>query len=491
VADLWSWRRWRPAVGAAAAIAAIAVLGALILPARGHLGSSTIGLILIIPVVVGVAVGGWSAGVVAIAVGFLSYDYLFIRPYYTLAGLNYRDWVTLGVYVVVMLIVARVVSQLQGAQVQARRRADDARHLLEVSDLLIGDKALRELLSTVVKTVQVEFRLSSAALLLPLGEKLTIAAQAGEPLPPAALGRASGTRVPSAPIALAGLSGLRALPLATAERSVGMLLLDGPPLSPTDQQMLTTYANHAALAVERAQLREQALQSRVLREVDSWRRALLTSVAHDLRTPLASIKAALSDLGDRSVLLSEADRSDLVVTAEEETDRLTRMVKNLLDMYRIEAGTRRLVQERAVLLDLVDEALEAVQGRLEDRPVAVEVDSQLMVSVDRALVVRVLVNLLENTARYTPNRTPIAIRARRQLGWVELELVDQGPGLSPERMATAFSPVPDSRGESQSLEPSGVGLVICKAFIEATGGRISARPGPQGGLQLDIVLPAA
>ena len=115
MADLWNWPRWRRAAGAAAAIAAIAVLATLMLPARAYLGSSTIGLILIIPVVVGVAIGGWSAGVVSIAVGFLSYDYLFIRPYYTLAVSNYGDWVTLGVYVVVMLIGARVVSQLQVA----------------------------------------------------------------------------------------------------------------------------------------------------------------------------------------------------------------------------------------------------------------------------------------------------------------------------------------------------------------------------------------
>ncbi|MGB6771473.1 MAG: ATP-binding protein, partial [Candidatus Dormiibacterota bacterium] len=278
---------------------------------------------------------------------------------------------------------------------------------------------------------------------------------------------------------------------ATAARPVGVLMLVGPALSATDHQLLTTYANHAALAVERAQLREEALQSRVLGEVDNWRRALLASVAHDLRTPLASIKAALSDLADSSVALSEGDRVELLITAEEETDRLTRMVKNLLDMYRIEAGMRRLVKVPTALRELVDEALEGVQGLLQDRPVAVEVDSQLMVSVDRALVVRVLVNLLENASRYTPNHTPIAIRARHQAGRVQLEVVDQGPGLSPERLATAFSPVPETRGESRSPEPSGVGLVICKAFIEATGGRISARSGPQGGLQLDIVLPAA
>lgn len=491
MADLWNWRSRRWLTGSVAAVVALALLTAVVLPARAQLGPGTTGFILIIPVVVGVALGGWAAGLLAIAVGFLCYDFLFVRPYGTLAMSGYRDWVTLGVYVVVMLIVARVVSAPQQARVQARRRADDARHLLEVTDLLIGDKPLNELLSTVVSTVRSEFRLSSAALLLPLGEQLTVAAQAGDPLPAEVLSGGIRTGALSMPVALPGLGGLRALPLSTAERPVGVLMLAGPPLSATDQQLLTTYANHAALAVERAQLREQALQSRVLEEIDSWRRALLASVAHDLRTPLASIKAALSDLADPSVALSQADRGELLFTAEEETDRLTRMVKNLLDMYRIEAGMRRLVKAPTALLDLVDEALEAMQGVLEDRPVAVEVDSQLMVSVDRALVVRVLVNLLENAARHTPNHTPIAIRARHQAGRVELEVVDQGPGLSPERLATAFSPVPETRGESQSPEPSGVGLVICKAFIEATGGRISARSGPQGGLQLDIVLPAA
>jgi two-component system, OmpR family, sensor histidine kinase KdpD len=491
LADLWNWRSHRWLSGSLAAVVAIAVLAALMLPARAHLGPSTAGLILIIPVVVGVAIGGWSAGVLAVVAGFLCYDFFFIRPYGTMAVSSYRDWLTLGVYVVVMLIVARVVSALQQARGQARRREEDARHLLEVSDLLIGDKPLQELLSTVVSTVRLEFRLSSAALLLPLGEHLTVAAQAGDPLPEEVLSGGFLTGSLSTTLALAGLGGLRALPLATAERPVGVLMLAGPPLSATDHQLLTTYANHAALAVERAQLRDQALQSRVLGEVDSWRRALLASVAHDLRTPLASIKAALSDLGDSEVSLSESDRGELLATAEEETDRLTRMVKNLLDMYRIEAGMRRLVKVPTALRELIDEALAAMQGRLEDRPVSVEVDRELMVSVDRALVVRVLVNLLENASRYTPNRTPVAIRARHHADRVELEVVDQGPGLSPERLATAFSPVPESRGESRSPEPSGVGLVICKAFIEATGGRISARSGPHGGLQLDIVLPAA
>ncbi|HVB14670.1 MAG TPA: ATP-binding protein [Candidatus Dormibacteraeota bacterium] len=479
----------RPAAGVVAALAVTAILATLMLPARAQLGATTSGMVLIIPVVVGVAIGGWVAGVVAIAAGFLCYDFLFIRPYNTLAVSNDRDWITLGVYVVVMLIVSRVVFALQQARGQARRRANDARHLLEVSDLLIGDKPLEELLGTVVRTVHSEFRLSSVALLLPVGEKLAIAAQSGEPLPEEALRGGTLTGVPATPLALAGLGGLRTLPLATAERAVGVLLLTGPPLAATDQQLLTTYANHAALAVERAQLREQALQSRLLGEVDNWRRALLGSVAHDLRTPLASIKAALSDLVDPSVPLLPEDRQELLVTAEGETDRLTRLVMNLLDMYRIEAGMRRLVTASASLRELVDEALEAMRGPLAARPVAVDVAASLKVMVDCALVVRVLVNLLENAARHTPDQTPIAVRARRQASWVELEVEDAGPGLSAERLATIFSPVPDSGELSGS--PSGVGLVICKAFIEASGGRINARSGSQGGLQLDILLPAA
>ncbi|HEY6537976.1 MAG TPA: DUF4118 domain-containing protein [Candidatus Dormibacteraeota bacterium] len=484
-----SWRGQRPAKGIAASLLLTAVVAAVMFPVRTAVGVPTSGLVLIVPVVAGVALGGWVVGVVAIAAGFLAYDFLFIPPYGTLDVSNYHDWVTLAVYVVVMLIVSRVVFALQQARGQARRRADDARHLLEVSDLLIGDKELGALLGTVVRTVQREFHLSSVALLLPSGAELTVAAQAGDPLPPAAIPGGNLVRSPSTPIALAGLSGLRTLPLATAERSIGVLLLVGPALSATDQQLLGTYANHAALAVERAQLREQALQNRVLGEVDSWRRALLGSVAHDLRTPLASIKAALSDLGNPSVPLTPGDRRVLLGTAEEETDRLTRLVKNLLDMYRIEAGMRRLTTAPATLLELVEEALEAIQGQLGSRLVEVDVSPSFRVQVDRALVVRVLVNLLENAARHTPQETPVAIRGRRLAEWVELAVEDRGPGLSRERLATVFNPAPEADGAWSTS--GGVGLIICKVFIEASGGRISARSGTKGGLELDILLPAA
>jgi two-component system sensor histidine kinase KdpD len=477
--------------GIAASVALTALLGLLMLPVRAHLGTATSGMVLVIPVVVGVSLGGWVAGVVAVAVGFLAYDFFFIRPYTTLAVSSYTDWITLAVYAAVMLVVARVVFALQQTRAQARRQADDTSQLLEVSDLLIGDKALGELLAVVVETLQHEFRLTSAAVLLPAGGRLSVAALAGEPLPAAVLGDGLATEPPSSRMALAGRAGLRTMPLATAERPIGVLLLSGPALSPSEQRLLTTYANHAALAVERAQLREQALRSRVLAEVDSWRRALLGSVAHDLRTPLASIKAALSDLGDASIVLSPADRHELLATAEDETDRLTRLVTNLLDMYRIDAGTKRLARESVSVAGLVDEAVEAMRGRLNGLPLTVEIESSLHVMVDRALIVRVLVNLLENAVRHTPQGTPVTIRARRGDAWAELQFVDQGPGLPPARLAALFGGAPTTGGVDGTRGQDGVGLAICQAFVSANGGRISAEPGPLGGLQLNLLLPPA
>jgi two-component system sensor histidine kinase KdpD len=487
VNQLWG----RPTAGIAASIALTAVLGLLMFPVRAHLGTATSGLVLVIPVVVGVSMGGWVAGVVAVAVGFLTYDFFFIRPYTTMAVSSYSDWLTLAVYVAVMLVVARVVFALQQTRAQARHQAEDTSQLLEVSDLLIEDKTLGELLGAVVNTVQHEFHLTSAAVLLPADDRLSVVALAGEPLPPAVLGDGLTTVPPASRMALAGRTGLRTLPLATAERPIGVLLLAGPALSPSEQRLLTTYANHAALAVERAQLKEQALRSQVLTEMDGWRRALLASVAHDLRTPLASIKAALSDLGDASLVFSAPDRRDLLATAESETDRLTRLVTNLLDMYRIEAGAKRLVRGSVAVAELVDEAVAAMRGRLNSNPLTVEIESTLHVLVDRALIVQVLVNLLENAARHTPKGTPVAVSAHRGDSWAELQFVDQGPGLPPARLAALFGPAPTTGGAGGSWEPGGVGLAICAAFVTASGGLISARAGPQGGLQVDLLLPPA
>jgi len=477
-------------LGLLATLALTAVLVAALLPLRGHLDAATPALVLAIPVVVGVAVGGFPVGVVGVGVGFLTYDALFIPPYGTLDVSAAQDWVALGVYAVVMLVVSRVVAALRRARAESRAGEADTRRLFEVSDLLIGDRPLADLLRQVAETVCSGFGLAGAALLLPRDDRLAVAAQAGEPLPEGALGGRLAPDATGTPIARMGQAGVRALPLVTAAQPVGLLVIQGRALAAHDQRLLAIYANHAALAVERGRLREEALQSRVLAEVDGWRRALLGSVAHDLRTPLASIKAAVSDLGDPTLPLTAAERQELLATVEGETDRLTRLLTSLLDVHRIEAGTLRVDRRCEPLLDIALEALDMLRGRLADHAVTVDIPPDVAVEVDHTLTVQALANLLDNAARHTPKGTTVVLSARAGRPFVELALADQGPGVEPDRLRRYFDGPRSAPDRSGSAIGAGVGLTIARTFVEVQGGRIAAGRGPAGGLRLRLQLPA-
>ena len=171
-----------------------------------------------------------------------------------------------------------------------------------------------------------------------------------------------------------------------------------------DRALLGTYANHAALAIERAQLRDQALRADLLQEVDEWRAALVGTVAHDLRTPLASIKVAVSDLREPGIVLGEAARRDLLETIEEQTDRLTRLVSTVLDLWRLEAGARRPKREPVVVDDLIDEAAALVESSLDASRLRRVIAPDLPpLEVDPTLIAQALANLLENAARHSPS----------------------------------------------------------------------------------------
>ncbi len=474
--------------GLVAAAGLTGVLGAVLVPARPHLIGAVPALVLVIPVVAGVAMGGLPVGVFGVAVAFTAYDLLFVRPFGSVAAANPQDWVVLGVYAVVMLVTARLVASLRAVQADARHGERATRRLFEVSDLLIGDQPLGDLLQEVAETVLGGFGLTSCAVLLPHGDQLSVAAHVGEPLP---AGTAASLARPAAgtPLAQIGRDGLRTLPLVTATGPVGLLVLRGRALGARDQRLLALYANHAALAVERSRLREQALRLGVLAETDRWRRTLLTSVAHDLRTPLASIKAAVSDLADPLAPLGEQDRRELLATVEGETDRLSQLLANLLDVHRIEAGTRRLERRDELLLDLALEAVQAVGPRLETHPLAVEIPPGLAVTVDHTLAVQAFANLLDNAARHTPVGTRVRLSARARADRVDVALDDEGPGIPPDRLARLF----DGAGPAVGGPAigAGVGLTIARSFIEVQGGRIAAGRAPGGGLRLSLSLPAA
>jgi two-component system sensor histidine kinase KdpD len=334
------------------------------------------------------------------------------------------------------------------------------------------------------------FDVPGVALLLPTEGPVAVAASAGEPLSGQELGQldpGSGipVRVGTAP---GGPGEMRTIALSAAGRPVGMLVLRGVPGSGEDRALLGAFANHAALALERTQLREQAMRSELLQEVDRLRRALIGAVSHDLRTPLASMKVASSVLLDPAIVLSDADASELHGLIDVQTDRLTRLVTSLLDLTRYQAGVLEVRRTPSSVLDLVGESVALVRPTLGDRTVEVDLSDTLPpVAVDRLLIGQVLANLLDNADRFGPAGSPLIVSGEVRGGRVALSVTDRGPGVPPTERESVFEGFVrhDTGGRA------GLGLTIAQTFVEAHSERIWVEDVPGGGARFVFTMPVA
>jgi two-component system, OmpR family, sensor histidine kinase KdpD len=481
----------RTVIGTAAALASMAVLTAAMIPLRSHLSIATTALVLVVPVVIGVVCGGFAAGALSVAAGFLVYDFFFIPPYLTLWVGAPQNWAALGVYAAVMLPVAHVVGGMNTARAKARRQEKEIRELFEVSDLLVEEKPLDELLSVIVTTLADVFASPQVALFLPRDGRLEVAASAGDPLtqqelrqvlpPPGELGGGGAQS--------SGPGGLFVLALAAAGRPVGLLVLSGAAAARHEREPLLLFANQIALAVERAQLREQALRSRVTEEMAQLARTLVAAVSHDLRTPLASIKASSSTLADAELDISPEASRRLAALIDTQADRLADLVQNLLDMSRIQAGVLRPRRTVASLPSLITGIVSDLAPALRGYAVRVELPDDLPpVDADLVLVSRVLTNLLENAIRHGPKNSAITISsALATPEAIRVCVTDQGPGISPDRRREIFQLFARRPGDAGA----GLGLTIARTFIEAHGQRIWVEDAPDGGARFCFTLPVA
>jgi two-component system sensor histidine kinase KdpD len=426
----------------------------------------------VVPVVAGVAAGGFPAGLVTTATCFLAYDYIFIPPYYTLYVSRAEDWVALVVYGVVMVLVAQVVARANAARAEAQRRAAEVRRLFDLSELLVRESSGEELLDNIVNAVKVAFDLEGAALLLPEEGHLALVASAGAPL---SEDEARHLSVSSAvPVSLGlrdrSAQGLQAVALAVSGRAIGLLALRGASGARKQRELLGAFANHLALALERAGLREEAVRARLLGEVDTLRRALVSAVSHDLRTPLATIKVSASALLESGEDLSPGDVKELAELVDAQADRLDRLVSNLLDMTRIQSGALELRREPVAVGDLVDEALLVLGHADGPRSVRWRAPEDLpAVDVDPVLVRQVLANLIDNALRHSPPGKLVTVSARPAgEGKVEVAVTDQGPGVPPPERVRIFQMF--NRREAGGR--GGLGLAIAHAFLDAHGERI-------------------
>jgi two-component system, OmpR family, sensor histidine kinase KdpD len=481
----------RTLLGLAAALASMVVLTGAMLPLRASLSVATTALILVVPVVIGVVIGGFAAGVLSVVAGFLVYDFFFIKPYLTLWVGAPQNWVALGVYVAVMLPVARVVAGMNTARAKELRQGRELRQLFELSDLLVEDKPLDALLSVIVTALADVFSARQVALFLPLGPvdgRLDLVSSAGEPLTaeqlrdvvpePGAATRHSQER-----------NGLLVLALTASGRPVGLLALSADAAARHEREPLLLFANQIALAVERAQLREQALRTRVNEEMARLAKTLVAAVAHDLRAPLASIKASSSTLSDAELDISPDSRQHLAALIDVHADRLADLVQNLLDMSRIQAGVLTPRFTVTTLSKLVSAVVADPPPAWHGHDVRVELPDELPpIDADLVLTSRVLVNLIDNAVRHSPVGAPVVIRAAAvPPGVIELSVTDQGPGVDPGRRDEIFGLFARRAGDAGA----GLGLTIAKTFVEAHGQRIWVEDAPGGGARFCFTLPVA
>jgi two-component system sensor histidine kinase KdpD len=479
----------RSRIGSIIGVLAAVAVGSAMLPIRSHLSIATAALVLVIPVVAGVAIGGWTSGLVSVLAGFVIYDYAFVPPYNTLTVGSLQNWAALGVYVFVMVVVARLVTHLRDAQEAATSREVTAQHLLDLSEMLLTQTPT--LPRSVVEAVRDLFDIEGVALLQTVAGELEVVASAGTSVTREELSRIRPRAQLPVPLSTgSSVDTIQTLALASSGRPIGLLALRNAPNTRAVREALPILANHLAIALERGMLRERIHHAELLEEIDRLRQALVGAVSHDLRTPLATIKVASSTLVESMDGLSRADLDELSGLIDQQADRLTRLVNNLLDMTRIQSGALEVRPTQTTIANLVDEATTSLRSALGDREIKVIAPNDLPpVNADPLLIGQVLANLLDNANRHAPPGTPITVDVEVPPigGLMRVAVTDEGDGVPLAEREAVFETFVrfDTGGRS------GLGLAISKAFIEAHGNRIWVEDGPTGGARFVFTLPLA
>jgi two-component system sensor histidine kinase KdpD len=428
-----------------------------------------------------------------------AFDFFFVPPYFTFAVSDTEYLVTFAVMLVVALVISGLAVRIRAQAESARERERRMAALYAMSRELASTRGVDRLLEVAVRHIAEVFRTRVVVLLPQPDGRLAPGEGAAAQFPMDASelavsqwvhehGQVAGQGTDTLP----GASGLY-LPLTGSRGTVGVLgLRPQDPRSlraPEQLHQLETFASQTALAIERARLAEEAEQAQVRAETERLRNSLLSSVSHDLRTPLASITGAASTLLEGESRLDAGTRRDLLEALHEEADRLNRLVQNLLEMTRLESGALQLHTEWHSVEEVVGAALGRFGKALARRPVTTRVPADLpLVPMDDVLIEQVLINLVDNVLKYTPAESPVEVSAEDTGTAVLVEVADRGPGLPPGEERRIFEKF--HRAEAtRSVRGAGLGLAICQGIVRAHGGRIWAENRPGGGIAIRFTLP--
>lgn len=440
---------------------------------------------------------GRGPSVLASVLSVAAFDFFFIPPYFTFAVSDTQYLITFAVMLVVALVISGLAVRIRRQAELAREREKRTAVLYAMSRDLAQHRGAETLANIAAQHLRDVFDSQVAIFLADAGNRLVL--QRGEQLffefDPKEAGVAQWVfehrkRAGLGSDTLPGSSTLY-LPLVAPTAPLGVIAVRPKRPErfedPEQLHLLDSLVNQIALAIERARLADQAQHAHVMAETERTRNAILSSVSHDLRTPLATITGAASTLLQRLGTLDESSRQLLQAICNQ-ADRLDRLVRNLLDMTRLEAGAIQLRKEWHPLEEIVGSALERLEGRMNGHRIQTTFPADLpLVRLDGVLIEQVLINLLENALKFATEGSPIEVCASVKEGAVLVEVADRGPGLPKGEEEMIFGKF--YRGKPAREGGVGLGLTICRGIIEAHGGRIWAENRPGGGAVFRFTLP--
>jgi two-component system sensor histidine kinase KdpD len=483
--------------GYAAGVAITLVAAVVAWFSFGRRELADVAMTLLLGVVVVAMRFGHGPSLAAAVTSVLTYDFFFVPPYLSFAVSDFSHIVTFGVMFFVAVVISSLTKRIRDQADAARSRELRTATLFTLSRELSTAASREALLETATRHVHEVFGVQVVALLPGSSGSLETAPDDTAALTDNDRGVADWAWTHQKP-AGAGTDTLPMarglfLPLRGSRERVGMLALfagsEAPRWDdPDERQLLHTIAGLVGSAIERTQLSEEARRAALRVETEQLRNALLSSVSHDLRTPLGVVTGATSALLEESGPKDEAQRRELLRTAHGEALRLNRLVGNLLDMTRLEAGALKVQKDAQPIEEVVGAALNRVDDRLRGREVETHLPEDLpLVPLDPVLIEQVLINLLENATKYTPQGSPIEIAVRAFDGEVRVEVNDRGPGVSKVDAPRIF----DKFYRAREVEGGGVGLglTISNGIVTAHGGRMWVEERPGGGASFRFTLP--
>ncbi len=444
------------------AIGLVAVTTASFYIMRDALDTSLIALLLLIPVGLSTALWGLGPGITAAMSVFLSFNYFFIPPYYTLTVHRPSDVVVLLVFLFVAVVISQLVGRAQAGLAAATAREREATQLYELSTALSGVHGDQTIVHILIEYIQAIFAGECVKIEVasPQSFSLQLPADAAPPARPSEL----------------------TLPIQAVRGVIGEIHVwrTAPAISSSERRLLQTFASQGALALERAALVQAESRAKVLEESDRFKSSLLSSVSHELRTPLATIKAAASSLRGGQVGWDSPARPELLAAIDDETDHLNILVGNLLDMSRIESGALKPQKQWNILREIVESVLTRMRRLAESHQLEIDIPEDFpLVPVDFVQMEQVFTNLISNSLKYAPANTLICIHAEAQGDKVFVRVSNEGPQVPPEHIDRIFDKFYRITAADR-VTGTGLGLSICKGIIEAHEGQIWAENLPHG-----------